>query len=60
MPREKYKIHELAKDFGMNSKAIIEILAKLDDASKKFDINFVLSVSVDADSAPEYIKKYTK
>lgn len=35
-------------------------LTKLDDASKKFDINFELSVSVDADSAPEYIKKYTK
>lgn len=35
-------------------------LAKLDEASKKFDINFELSVSVDADSAPEYIKKYTK
>ncbi len=35
-------------------------LAKLDDASKKFDINFELSVSVDVDSAPEYIKKYTK
>ncbi|MBR5827242.1 MAG: translation initiation factor IF-2 [Clostridia bacterium] len=35
MPREKYKIHELAKDFGMNSKAIIEILAKLDDELRK-------------------------
>ena len=35
-------------------------LAKLDDASKKFDINFELSVSVDAAAAPEYIKKYTK
>lgn len=35
-------------------------LAKLDDASKKFDINFELSVSVDVDAAPEYIKKYTK
>ncbi|MBR5808616.1 MAG: twitching motility protein PilT [Clostridia bacterium] len=35
-------------------------LAKLDDASKKFDINFELSVSIDADAAPEYIKKYTK
>ena len=35
-------------------------LAMLDDASKKFDINFEPSVSVDADSAPEYIKKYTK
>lgn len=35
-------------------------LQMLDDASKKFDINFELSVSVDADAAPEYIKKYTK
>ncbi|MBR3816464.1 MAG: translation initiation factor IF-2 [Clostridia bacterium] len=35
MPREKYKIHELAKDFGMNSKDIIEILAKLDDEPRK-------------------------
>ncbi len=35
MPREKYKIHELAKDFGMNSKAIIEILTKLSDEPTK-------------------------
>ena len=35
-------------------------LALLDDASKKFDINFELSVSVDAAAAPEYIKKYVK
>ncbi len=35
MPREKYKIHELAKDFGMNSKDIIGILAKLDDEPRK-------------------------
>ena len=35
MPREKYKIHELAKDFGMNSKDIIAILAKLDDEPRK-------------------------
>ncbi len=35
MPREKYKIHELAKDFGTNSKAIIEILSKLDDEPRK-------------------------
>ena len=35
-------------------------LAMLDAASKKYDINFELSVSVDAASAPEYIKKYTK
>lgn len=35
-------------------------LKALEDASKKFDINFELSVSVDANTAPEYIKKYTK
>ncbi len=35
MPREKYKIHELAKDFGLNSKAVIEILAKLSDEPRK-------------------------
>ena len=35
-------------------------LAKVDDASKKVDINFELSVSIDAASAPEYFKKYTK
>jgi hypothetical protein len=37
-----------------------DFLAQLDDASKKFDINFELSVSVDAAAAPEYIKKYVK
>lgn len=37
-----------------------EFLAKLDETGKKFDINFQLSVSVDAEAAPEYIKKYTK
>ncbi len=35
-----------------------EFLAKLEETGKKFDINFELSVSVDAQSAPEYIKKY--
>lgn len=35
-------------------------LAKLEDLGKKFDIDFELSVSIDADSAPEYIKKYVK
>lgn len=35
-------------------------LEKLDEAGKKFDINFELSVSVDVASAPEYIKKYVK
>ena len=28
MPREKYRVHEVAKDFGMNSKKILEILDK--------------------------------
>ena len=35
-------------------------LTKLEDLGKKFDIDFELSVSIDADSAPEYIKKYVK
>ena len=26
MPREKYRVHEVAKDFGINSKKILEIL----------------------------------
>lgn len=34
-------------------------LAKLEEIGKKFDVKFELSVSVDAASAPEYIKKYT-
>lgn len=37
-----------------------DFLARLDELGRKFDINFELSVSVDADSAPDYIKKYTK
>ena len=26
MPRDKYRVHEVAKDFGINSKRILEIL----------------------------------
>ena len=26
MPREKYRVHEVAKDFGLNSKKILSIL----------------------------------
>ncbi len=37
-----------------------EFLTALEEKSKKFDINFELSVSVDAAEAPEYIKKYIK
>lgn len=37
-----------------------EFLSKLENLSKKFDTNFELSVSVDANEAPEYIIKYTK
>lgn len=37
-----------------------DFLEKLDSLGKKFDIDFELSVSIDADSAPEYIKKYVK
>jgi len=35
-------------------------LARLDELGKKFDIDFELSVSVDAETAPDYIKKYVK
>ena len=34
-----------------------DFLQRLENMSKKFNISFVLSVSVDADTAPEYIKK---
>lgn len=32
-------------------------LNRLEDMSAKFDIQFVISVSIDAETAPEYIKK---
>ncbi len=35
MPREKYRVHEVAKDFGSTSKKVIEILAKISDEPKK-------------------------
>jgi hypothetical protein len=35
-------------------------LLRLDDLGKKFDIDFELSVSIDANDAPEYIKNYVK
>lgn len=37
-----------------------EFLQSLDEVGKKFDIDFELSVSIDADEAPDYIKKYVK
>lgn len=33
-------------------------LAKIDEMGKKFDITFEISVSIDVDAAPDYIKKY--
>ena len=33
-------------------------LADLDKAGEKFNINFMLSVSMDINDAPEYVKKY--
>ncbi len=35
MPREKYRVHEVAKDFGSTSKKVIEILAKISEEPKK-------------------------
>lgn len=34
-----------------------DFLNRLEDMSKKFHIDFVISVSIDADTAPDYIKK---
>ncbi|MGN0107650.1 MAG: twitching motility protein PilT [Hominilimicola sp.] len=34
-----------------------EFLNRLEAMSQKFNISFVISVSIDADTAPEYIKK---
>ncbi len=35
-----------------------EFLARIEELSKKFDISFVFSVSIDVNEAPDYIKKY--
>ena len=35
-----------------------EFLASIEELGKKFNISFVLSVSIDKDEAPDYIKKY--
>ena len=48
------------KIVGGNLDGFDAFLAKIEALGKKFDINFELSVSVDKDAAPEYIKKYAK
>ena len=35
MPRGKYKVHEVAKDFGTSSKTILEMLSKFSDTERK-------------------------
>ncbi len=35
-----------------------QFLARVEEVSKKFNISIVMSVSIDVDEAPEYIKKY--
>ena len=35
-----------------------QFLASIEELGKKFNISFVLSVSIDKDEAPDYIKKY--
>lgn len=37
-----------------------KFLSNIEEISKKFDINFEFSVSIDENDAPEYIKKYVK
>ena len=45
---------------GGNLDGFDAFLESIDALGKKYDISFVLSVSVDKDAAPEYIKKYAK
>lgn len=40
-----------------NLEGFEEFLNKLEAMSQKFNISFVISVSIDADTAPDYIKK---
>ncbi len=35
-----------------------DFLKRVEELGKKFDISFVFSVSIDANDAPDYIKKY--
>ena len=35
-----------------------EFLTRIEEIGKKFNISFVMSVSIDTDTAPDYIKKY--
>ena len=35
-----------------------KFLDRLDEMGRKFNIKFEISVSIDADTAPDYIKKY--
>lgn len=37
-----------------------EFLNRLDGMSAKFNISFVITLSIDAETAPDYIKKYVK
>ena len=40
-----------------NLEGFEEFLTRLQDLSGKFNISFVISVSIDAETAPDYIKK---
>ena len=40
-----------------NLEGFENFLNKLEAMSQKFNISFVISVSIDADTAPDYIKK---
>ena len=37
-----------------------EFLTNIEALGKKFDVNFEMSLSIDVDVAPDYIKKYVK
>ncbi len=61
MPRGKYKIHEVAKDFGMSSKQIIEILQDCSSDEKKHttvledrELDFIFETVTKAAEAPSF------
>ncbi len=44
----------------VNEKLDEAFLVKLEELGKKYNVSFDISVSIDADAAPDYIKKYAK
>ncbi|MCQ2462326.1 MAG: translation initiation factor IF-2 [Clostridia bacterium] len=61
MPKEKYKVHDVAKDFGLASKDIIKILSKYSEEEKKHstalddnELNIVFDTLTQENSVPSF------